>query len=735
MINNLKIIDMKKFYSITIVAALMGLSQQTNAQVVIQDDTTFNTASQLLLANELFESGEPFAEALGYNLDDLDPMVLNSPDSVSYTTGIENYEYSRYILGTLTARSAMGLHMMWSPVVMEKAAMQDDSFDGMFTGGMKNGYKEDDMLMMMMGMFGMHANQTPPTNAFPQFADFAFGNMHLPQPVANNFIMDFSSLRWDRSKMDKTLNLGAMGQAMWKQYFWAQDMLSSFHDDDDNGIEADGTISPDSVGNPNFDPYNNVYYGGNSADGYIGQVLTAVSINKTKLLITKLAYDGTNLGMVDPATYDPSAGIKYFPTKIAVSETMITGLPPAASSYSVTDPTSQLFDQLSFLLATTGFKNMMNPTDNSDAAHLAYKAVFDGNPFPADMSSTGTPGPYDLMMGTSKVIFLNLMAMHYNPVENTFIDEATLSGSGMVVMEKTITAENAGYIITALSKFSDEFAGTPLQSMADDALIAQANYILAKLKDANGGFYNSYTIDTGASTSAKTLAANSALIKGLYAAYQATGNMTYLTEANGAYNYLINNFYLPATMVFKTKLNESEAIYTPWNLAILSGALREASLTGNQTDAEKIYTRVFKTVYNGMILAEAHPSGETGADSDGDGIPYIVGGTRPFVFAEKGVYSLTATGLTPQRDYTVDISIYPNPASDYVSIELDVEETSNINIVIYDITGKAVISKSNDNVRGFQNINIPLSTIHPGSYIVRILFDNEPVSIKKLIVR
>ena len=49
----------------------------------------------MLLANEINESGEPFAEALGYDLDLLDPMVLNDPDSIYYTLGIENYEYSR----------------------------------------------------------------------------------------------------------------------------------------------------------------------------------------------------------------------------------------------------------------------------------------------------------------------------------------------------------------------------------------------------------------------------------------------------------------------------------------------------------------------------------------------------------------------------------------------------------------------------------------------------------------
>ncbi len=726
---------MAKLFTIAFIASLLTIGQQTVAQLVIQDDTTFSTEAEMLLANELFESGEPFAEELGYNLDNLDPMVLNTPDTISYTTGIENYEYSRYLLGTLTARSSLGLSMMWSPVVTEKAMMMDSTFDGMFTGGMTNGYKEDDMMMMMMQMFGAHANQTPFMNAFPQFADFAFGNMALDQTVDANFQMNFNSLHWNRNKMDKTLNLGAMGQSMWKQYFWAQDMLSAFHDANDNGIDANGTISPDSTGSPNFDPNNNVYYGGNSLDGFIGQMLTAVSINKTKLLISTLAYDGTNLGMVNPATYNPANGIKYFPTRIGVTESSVmTGLPPKATSYIVTDATSKLFDQLSFLLATTGFKNMMNPNDSSDAAHLAYKASFDGNPFPNAMSITGVAGPYDLMMGTSKVIFLNLKAMHYNTSENTFVDEASLNG-GQVIMGNTISAENAGYIITALAQFSNEFTGTPLKAMADAQLIAQADYILSNFVDANGGFYNNYTIGVGASNNAKTIAANGALIKGLYSAYQATNDVTYLNAANSGYNYLINNFYEPSLMSFRTTLGDTTAVYTPWNLAILSGTLREAKLVGNKSDAAIIYSRVFKAVYNKMILAEAEQTGETGSDSDGDGVPYIVGGTRPFVFANKGTLQIISTAISDIANNNFNINIYPNPTTDYVSISMNTENSSNINISIYDITGKEIIKSSEGNINGTKIINIPLNELSSGNYIIRISIDNEPIAIKKLVIK
>ncbi|MFQ6614151.1 MAG: hypothetical protein ACE5D1_04835, partial [Fidelibacterota bacterium] len=54
------------------------------AQVTVTNTSLYQTADQMLLANEINESGEPFAEAIGYNLDDLDPAVPNVPDSISY---------------------------------------------------------------------------------------------------------------------------------------------------------------------------------------------------------------------------------------------------------------------------------------------------------------------------------------------------------------------------------------------------------------------------------------------------------------------------------------------------------------------------------------------------------------------------------------------------------------------------------------------------------------------------
>ncbi len=726
---------MKKTITTLLIVAFFWISNIAQSQVVIKNDSTFKTADQMLLANELFESGEPFAESLGYNLDDLDPMVLNVPDSIAYTTGIENYEYSRYLLGSVISRSGIGLHMMWSPMIEQMAAMEPAGFDGTFTGGMSNGFNQDDELMKMIGHISMLANQMAPANPFPQFAEFETGNMHLPQTVATDFQMDFSSLRWNRNKMDKTLNPGAMGQTMLKQYFWAQDMLGAFHDSLDNTIDADGIISPDFPGSPDFDPDNGIYYGGNNLDGFIGQVLTAESINKTMFILNQLAYDGNALGMVDPMTYDPANGIRYFPHKIAVTETSMGDmLPPMPDSLSVTDASSQLFDQLSFLWATTAFQNMMDPSLN-ETKHLAYHSVFDGDPFPAPMSVTGMPGPFDMMMGASKVIFLNTLAMHFNSAEGTFVDQSDLSASGQVMRGNTITATNAGYIVVVLVKVAQEFTGTPLAAMANDALLAQVNFILTYLKHPDGGFNNTFTIGTGPSATPQTLETQAAIIRGLYAAYAFTNNTAFLQEANNGYNFLINNYYVPGLTIFRTEKNNNTATYTPFNMAVLSGALREASLVGNQTDAAAIYTRIFKSVFNKMILSEAEQSGETGNDSDGDGIPYIAGGTLPFTFAAEGTYDFTITGINPALAANSSISLYPNPATDFINIQFDLSKAGKVDVKIYDLNGHQVQAIAGSNLAsGSQTIRIPLNSLPSNTYFARLTVNKEIIGLNKFVV-
>lgn len=717
---------MKKIFILFI---LYLVAFELNAQVQITNTTIYRTHEQMLLANEINESGEPYAEALGYNLNDLDPFILNTPDSIAYTLGIENYEYSRYQLGTIISRSGMGLHMIWSPMVAQMAAMESDpNFDGSFTGT-ANGFKEDDEMMKMIMHFSMLANHMPPGNPWPQFAEFISGDPRIPQsidPVNYNW-NDFSTLRWNRDLMDKTLNLAAMGQSLMKQYLWAQDMLGAFHDSLDNTIDADSSISPDSAGSIHFNSTNNVFYGGNNLDGFVGQVLTAEGANKTMFLINSLAYDGNTLGNVDPMTYDPANGIKYFPHKIVVTEAEVSAtMPPKPLSFVVTDSSSNLWDQISYLWGTINFQNMSDPNNSSDPKHLAYKAVFDGDPFPAPMSVTGMPGIFDLFMGTSKVIALNISVMHFNSSAGTLVDEANLSG-GNVIQGNTITTFNAGYSLVVLKQVAQEFKGSMLETITNDIVTSQANFLVNNLYDSNGRFYNSYTIGIGANNSATTVETQSAAIRGLLAAYQLTNNNYYLNAAQSGYNYLISNFYVSQNKAFRTTDGSNQAVYTPLNFAALSGALREANLVLGETDAPIIYTRFFKVVGNKMQLSEEGNSGESGNDSDGDGVPFIPEqpNNLPPVFATEATLNLT--GITSVDDIKalptefVLEQNYPNPFNPSTTIRFSLPEDNFVALKVYNLLGQEVATLVNENkIAGNYNINFNASNLSSGVYLYKL---------------
>ena len=606
--------------------------------------TTYDTASQMLLANEINESGEPYAEALGYDLDDLDPAVPGVPDDTAYVLGIENYEYSRYQLGTVISRSGLGLHMMWAPKVREAAAMEDGSFDGSHTMA-ANGVNEDDELMKIIGNFEMMSGHAAPGNPWPQFAEFVSGDPHLPQAIdaANFGWADFSTLRWDRSLMDKTLNPAAMGQTMMKQYLWASDMLSAYHDGNDDPVEPSATVSPDTNGSNMFDPNNDVFFGGDSLDGFIGMVLTAESINKTAFLVNKLAYNGTSLTAIHLPTYDPANGIQYFPHAIAVSETMVhSGLPPQATGLTVSDASSQLFDQVSFLWATTSFADMMQPGASGDAAHLAYQHVFDGSPFPSAMSVNGsTPGPFDLMKGTSKAIFMNLQAMHHDSANAVYVDSASYDGA--VQRGSEVSALASAYLIVALENFTAVFVGTPLENAARAAIVEQADFIKDHLLDGNALAFDAVQADGTSGGATQSLSAQAAAIRGLYTAYRVTGDTAYKAAGDSAYLALKDNYYVAGDQAFRSSPAVDLAVYTPQNFALVSGALREARLEGGQMDAAGIYVGFHLRVAEHMQLSEGPNTGETGGDSDGDGIPFIPEqpDRLPPVFASQATLQLT----------------------------------------------------------------------------------------------
>jgi len=211
-----------------------------------------------------------------------------------------------------------------------------------------------------------------------------------------------------------------------------------------------------------------------------------------------------------------------------------------------------------------------------------------------------------------------------------------------VVQKPVVSTVNAAYSIVALEAFIEEFATTPLGNMATQAVTEQAMYMINHLGNGTGAYGDQVELGSKQKMVSRTVASQAAAVRGLYVAYRVTGMPKFRTAAEKAYNFLMAHYYVANQQAFMTKIKDKEAKYTPRNFALIAGALREASLQGNIATASDVYTAFFQRVGNKMQLSEGASTGETGADSDADGIPFIpeqVDGLPP-IFASKAIFKL-----------------------------------------------------------------------------------------------
>ncbi|GAH29515.1 unnamed protein product, partial [marine sediment metagenome] len=128
----------------------------------------------------------------------------------------EGYWYSRYNLGNLVMRSAMGETFMPDmPMMMMVMKMVDADFDP-----------------MQKGMYGDGNHPMPPLNASLLQSVYKLGSPYYVQKVDVN---DFGTQKWDPASFDQTLTGLANGYTIIKEVEWAK----QFHVDEHFGTPAD----------------------------------------------------------------------------------------------------------------------------------------------------------------------------------------------------------------------------------------------------------------------------------------------------------------------------------------------------------------------------------------------------------------------------------------------------------------------------------------------------------------
>lgn len=597
-----KLIKMK---TLKLTIGLLLIAPMLVSQSFAQErDLRFETKSAMFAANE---------EWLTFACELPDGMV-----DIQSKFATEMYYYSRYGLGNLLFRSGMGVHMVNNPL-FKKHAKEDKGMPWSKPMMTVKGSKK--FMLHKVAQFKIRsgsdkaenfmAGVEPPKGAYPIYLEYASG---VPTFTKDPQLDDFSTLRWTKSEMDKTLTPGAWGQSMMKQVLWARDFFT--------GSRTAGGIT----------------YLGNSADdganGFRGSALISMALTKSYALKTELAYNAKTgkLGEVDPMKYDPKNGAIYYPHEYKVKyHTMMSIMSPLMSmfmkgkmpkvvgKFKVTDPTSELFDVASLLWAESEFYFFTDPKTIDEYDLLFGDAMWDPFASEAEVEAAlksgkaifPAEGPHKLAQGITAVNLKNLMGLHFDQSNGTLVD----SWHPETGKSKHISTYNAGMAIVALANTYHRLHDVEmLKKGAKKLLVAQANFLL-KHQNGDGSIANGFSSDGKADKGANTLLSQGFAIRGWIAAYYVTKDDKYLNAANKTYEYMENKLWSNSAGVYQSTEGNSNSEYDGMNYGITIGALRELAITREGAEREKVVARLdgfFDNVKNknGLQIAEITPTGD-----------------------------------------------------------------------------------------------------------------------------
>jgi hypothetical protein len=337
--------------------------------------------------------------------------------------------------------------------------------------------------------------------------------------------------------------------------------------------------------------------------------------------------------------YDYAGPLRWFPGAIAVTETGGAGVFPVPA-YALASPNSALLDQIGLAMGFAeiyALTDQHNPDVGGSQPALAY---FDGDPFPADdQLADGESTLHDRALAMVRVAIVNADRLHGDPATGILVDDVAMTGTtpsrGTTVATTTVAYTLIGLrtVRRALSSELELYSNntpdttgvtTPLDALAinypgnstltfsarvDQLVLAHAGLLYNQLTDASGRAWSGWDLAANAPTSNDdTLDSHTAAIRGLFAAYLATGDVRYRDRAIAVFDRIEATFYDPVAEIYGTSAAPVATVeYTPLRFALLQSTLRDvyelvATAPGGETlepVMEDRIARLNKLVLNG----------------------------------------------------------------------------------------------------------------------------------------
>jgi hypothetical protein len=456
---------------------------------------------------------------------------------------------------------------------------------------------------------------------------------------------DYNSLHLPNrsTQIDPTITPGASGWAFWKYSLWVLNYLQIMHDTAQTGIL---TVAPGDLANvgqpgntvlglttfnpPPPSPVAGTYLGSSSIEGFQAQVMIDEIENAAQQWLTQLTTaDGKTLSgfgsILSALQYNYATPLRWFPGAIGVAETPdpVSSF-PQPTGYAISDPGSHLFDQLGLAGAYATIYTLTDNMNSGVGGSQPVQVFFDGDPFPVqNQTANGSATLHDRALAMLRVLVVNIDRLHRDPTSSLLVDDVSFSGAtptrgttidtasvaysivALRTVRRAITSQLQLYsntspdtvvagTMTALDGPNMPLTGAPsgatlVSDRLDSLINSEAQLLMNQLTTSCGQAFAGWDVQKNAVTSTDdTLDAHSAAIRGLLAAYLATGNPAYRARATAVFNRMDAVFYDLAGRIYTSSPSPQTTVsYTPKRFAMLEGALRDMyELVGN-TQAEQ----------------------------------------------------------------------------------------------------------------------------------------------------
>ncbi len=580
-------------------------------------DRRFVTNEATFLANETYKFGME-----GFNDLVKAAMPVAYRKAFHWVTGKEMYFYARYLLDYIGGRGHAGVHMIHGPYWTMKALkhsaynkLQRDRGERTFSNKdvllgfylplvyQRTGFPRvfDDIQLSYVQYKSVDPHFTGKLDNRDSFEDPMSGKKGgWGQP--NTFLNDYQQ-RFDHDKMDTAFDLGAIGQFVKRRSQWASYFFHSEHNEE--SVVSLGTKVS--------------LLGNDAEEGMRGFGLIMGALNAILEVKSSMFTDGSKLQGINPATYDPAAGLRYIPHQIQPDILWVGDIPERIWALDLKDSSSQLWDQASWIWGVAEFALIAN----------RRPLVFTHNP-PVD-GGLVEKSTSEVAEALGNAVLKNIEAMHLR--DGVLVSEWTpRNGPGT-----SVTMRDLAMAIVALRDLEqtwDAIEKYPEIAERVRELLENNARFLLKVQGADGSFHEAYEVPGGQPIGANDLSApNWAGVRALLAAYFTTEDESFLARARQTFNLLNREYWVETHGVYRSRLGADTVEVTPYDTGIAVAGLREMLLATPPHMADPQIERIarwwIQTVdQSGAMQSENHRTGEiyTGfisGDDDADGIPYV----------------------------------------------------------------------------------------------------------------